>query len=73
MVYVDLFIPKDQIAYVKFILEAYEGLAVQSSMAGSSVVRWSVPQSRLKEALCLIEVLEKEAGVRIKEVPRIVA
>ncbi len=63
----DLIIPRDQIAYVRFILEAYEGLAVQTSDPGSSEVRWLVPESRLPEALRLLTVLGKEARVEIRK------
>lgn len=69
MVDIHLFIPKDQIAFVRFILEAYEGLAIQSSPPGSTKVVWQIPESRLGEAHRLLEALAKEAGVRLLESP----
>ena len=63
MVAIELYVPREQIAYVRFILEAYEGLAIQTSPPRSTQVTWHVPQSRLEEAQKLLKALSKEAGV----------
>lgn len=63
MVAIELYVPRDQIAYVRFILEAYEGLAIQTSQPRSTQVTWHIPKSRLEEARQLLTVLSKEAGV----------
>lgn len=56
-------VPKDQIFYVRFLLEGYEGLTVQSSEPGSSVVTWEIPEGLLSEAEALAEALAEEVGL----------
>jgi len=70
MVAIDLYVPRDQIAYVRFILEAYEGLAIQTSLPRSTQVTWHIPQSRLGEARQLLTVLSKEAGLALWDTVR---
>ena len=50
-------IPKNQIAYSRFILESYEGFGIQSTEAGSDVVTWSFPESRKEEVESLLQAL----------------
>ena len=56
-------VPKDQIFYVRFLLEGYEGLTVQSSEPGSSVVTWEIPEGLVSEAEALAEALAEEVGL----------
>ena len=56
-------IPKEHIFYVRFLLEGYEGLAVQSSQPKSPIVTWLVPDGLVDEAVALLESLEEELGV----------
>jgi hypothetical protein len=56
-------LPMDQIGYVRFIVEGYEGLAQVSASAGQAEICWGIPRSRLSEANDLIEALAGEAGL----------
>lgn len=57
-------VPKDQIFYVRFLLEGYEGLCSQSSEPDSMVVEWEVPECQLHEADDLARALEREIGMK---------
>ena len=56
-------VPVEQIGYVRMIVEAYEGLAVMSSDAGSTIVEWWVAPGREAEADALAAALAKETGM----------
>ncbi len=62
---VELFfrLPMEQISYVKFVVEAYEGLAQVSSLPGRAEMLWLVPRSQEQEARALANGLAKEAGL----------
>lgn len=58
--------PKD-IAYVRFIVESYEGLAQVTSLPGRGEMEWIVPTSLLPEAESLAAALSQEISlVRIE-------
>ncbi len=57
-------LPLDQIAYVRMILEAYDGLAVMSSEPGVGVIEWWIAPGREAEADALAAALAAEAGMR---------
>lgn len=54
---------KHHIAYVRFIVEAYEGIAQMSSFAGQSEVTWHVPPDMVPAAKSLAEALRDEVGL----------
>lgn len=57
-------VPRESIAYVRMIVEAYEGLAVVVSPdAGRGIVEWWVAPGREEEAEALARVLSREAGL----------
>ena len=62
-------IPKQDIFYVRFLLEGYEGLVTQTSEPNSTVVTWQIPASRLAEALGLAKALGEEVGLEILDEP----
>jgi Domain of unknown function (DUF4911) len=51
------FTEKSQIGYFRFILEGYDGLGIQSTLPGSTLITWTVPKSRHNEAQSLLEHL----------------
>ncbi len=51
-------IPLERIAYVRMIVEAYDGLAVMVSARGSTLVEWHVAPGREAEADELAAALE---------------
>ncbi len=53
-------VPLRDLAYLRFLLEAYEGLGIQTSNAGSNLVTWHLPPSRIKEAEALLASLAEE-------------
>ena len=55
-------VPLDRIAYVRMIVEAYEGLAVMISARGSTVVEWQVAPGREEEAETLAQALGLRAA-----------
>jgi hypothetical protein len=57
-------VPLEEIAYVRMILEGYEGLAVMTSDAGVGVIEWWIAPGREEEAEALARVLERDAGMR---------
>ena len=58
-------VPRAEISYLRFLLEAYDGLGVQVSESGSSLVTWFVPPSRRAEARALLEALRPEVGLQL--------
>ncbi len=54
-------IPKDQIAYVRFVLEAYDGLAQVTSLPGRGEMEWLVPLELINTAEELAQALATEA------------
>ena len=61
-------VPIEQIAYVRFIVEAYDGLAQVTSLAGRSDMEWRVPEGLLGEAHELARALATE--VALVPIPR---
>lgn len=57
-------VPIDQIAYVRMILEAYDGLAVMTSDRGVGVFEWWIAPGREAEADTLASALAAETGMR---------
>jgi len=57
-----------QLAYLRFVLESYEGLAVLTSLPGRAEVEWTIPASRAEEAEALAEALAQE--VTLVPIPR---
>ena len=51
------------IAYVRFVLEAYEGLAQMTSEPGRAEVTWTVPASQVVAARALATALRAEVGL----------
>ena len=56
-------VPLESIAYVRMIVEGYEGLAVVSSEAGRGVIEWDVAPGREAEADALALALGRETGL----------
>jgi len=56
-------VPLASIAYVRMIVEGYDGLAVVSSEAGRGVIEWDVAPGREAEADVLAEALRRETGL----------
>lgn len=58
-------VPIEHIAYVRMIVEAYDGLAVVVSPArGQGIVEWWIAPGREAEADTLARALEKEVRLR---------
>ncbi len=61
-------LPREEIKYVRFILEAYSGIAVMSSPRGRGEIEWLVPRGLEAEADGLAQALEEEIGmVRLED------
>jgi len=60
MVRLAFFLPKDQVGYARFILEAYDNLAIQTTAPGSTLVEWHMPADSEAEARALLDALLKE-------------
>lgn len=56
-------VPLEHIAYVRMILEAYDGLAVMVSEKGSSKVEWWIAPGREAEAEVLARALAEEVAL----------
>jgi hypothetical protein len=56
-------LPLEEIAYVRFIVEAYEGLAQVTSERRLGEMEWVVPDGRLVEARELAAALREEVGL----------
>jgi hypothetical protein len=57
-------LPKREIGYVRFIVEAYEGLAQVTSEPGRGEMIWIVPLDHEAQARQLASSLGVEAGLR---------
>jgi len=55
--------PRPAIAYVRMILEAYDGLAVMSSRRGDTLVEWWIAPGREGEADTLARALFDEVAL----------
>ena len=53
-------VEKSQIAYLRFIVESYEGLAQISSLPGRAEVEWTIPWDLKTQAEQLAKELAKE-------------
>ncbi len=60
---------KEHIAYVKFVVEAYEGLAQVSSRAGRGEMEWLIPAALADQAGELAAALGEEVGLVEIETP----
>jgi len=56
-------VPLDQIAYVRFVVESYEGLAQVTSLPGRAEMEWVVPAAFAEVAGSLAHALAEEAGL----------
>jgi hypothetical protein len=56
-------LPLEQIAYVRFIVESYEGLAQVTSLPGRAEMEWVVPTALAPLADSLARALALEAGL----------
>jgi len=54
-------IPIEQISYVRFIVESYEGLAQVTSLPGRGEIEWIIPEELEPQAQGLIDALCDEA------------
>lgn len=63
-------LPLGEITYVRYVVEAYDGLAVVSSRPGVAEVTWTVPRSRRDEAEALARALGEEIGLEPLPPPR---
>ncbi len=54
---------KRHIGYVKFVVEAYEGLAQVSSSAGRGEMEWIIPRELADQADELARALSEEVGM----------
>jgi hypothetical protein len=57
-------VPRAAIAYVRMIVEGYDGLAVVASRPGEDVVEWWIAPGREAEADTLAQALAAEVGLR---------
>ncbi|MBW2735276.1 MAG: DUF4911 domain-containing protein [Deltaproteobacteria bacterium] len=58
-------LPRAQIGYLRFLLEAYEGLAQLKAMAGRDEAEVLVPSEREAEASALLHALKDELGLEV--------
>jgi len=57
-------LPRDQIGYVRFIVESYEGVAQVSSEPRRDEIEWIVPQSMCGHAQELADALCAEGAIK---------
>ncbi len=63
-------LPKSKIAYLRFVLESYDGIAfVRTLDSGQALVEIAYPPSRRLDAEQLLEALQKETGMTATVVP----
>jgi hypothetical protein len=62
-------VPISEIAYVRFILEGYEGLAVQSSEKSNGRITWETTVCQVNEAHALARALAVEMGLKTVSPP----
>ncbi len=60
-------VSRREVAYLRFLLEGYDGLGIQTSDAGSNLVTWRLPPSRAAEADALLAALAGE--ISLQELP----
>ena len=58
----------DQIAYIRFVIESYEGLALITSLPRRAEVEWVIPNGLIEEAEALARALAAE--VTLVPIPR---
>jgi len=66
-------LPKAEIAYLRFILESYDGLAFQRTLDGTTglvEIRW--PTERSEDVEALLSALTEETGLLEVDAPAIV-
>lgn len=56
-------VPREHIGYVRFLLEAYEGIAQISSQPGQAEVQWTIPAGQREAAAALARALRDEIGL----------
>jgi len=56
-------LPLSQIAYVRFIVESYDGLAQVTSLPGRGEMEWIVPGGMVAVADALARALSDEVGL----------
>jgi hypothetical protein len=56
-------LPIEEIAYVRFVVEAYEGLAQVTSLPGRAEMEWRIPEGQLGAADDLASALADEVGL----------
>jgi hypothetical protein len=61
-------VPLEQIAYVRFVVESYDGLAQVTSLPGRAEMEWLVPIEQLVTAEELARALADEA--QLTPIPR---
>ncbi len=63
-------LPKGEIAYLRFILESYDGLAfVRTLDSAMALVEIAYPPSRKQDAELLLKELQKETGMTETAIP----
>lgn len=63
-------LPRDQIAYLRFILESYDGLAFVRTLDGRrGLVEIAYPPSRRRDTEALLAALAREIGLRPVSLP----
>ena len=56
-------VPSEHISYVRFLLEAYDGIAQVTSVRGQAEVQWIVPEGQREAAAELALALRDEIGL----------
>lgn len=63
-------LPKSKIAYLRFVLESYDGIAfVRTLDSAQALVEIAYPPSRQDDAEKLLETLQKETGMTATVIP----
>jgi hypothetical protein len=63
-------LPKSEIAYLRFVLESYDGIAfVRTLDPAQALVEIAYPPSRQDDAEKLLETLQKETGMTATVIP----
>jgi hypothetical protein len=61
-------LPKEEIAFIRFIVEAYDGLAQVTSLPGRAEMEWVIPEELIEQAEALAVSLAKE--IPLVPIPR---
>lgn len=69
LIFRDYWVPTEEIHYLRFLLEGYDGLLTLRCRPGSCLVSVEIPENRWPEARSLIQALSREIGLRA--VPRV--